>query len=110
MFVPSPYVIECINKKDAEDETKVVEIVMVKLSWLKIILIMPLLTIITVGVVILFIHWYVPVKMFLLFTRVKKLSDATHLKVLSTRKQKEIVTLKRVSFIHYLVYSFTNTL
>ncbi len=88
---------ECnfVNKLNSEEETQIFKVVKLQICWLKVILLVPILTILTAGIALLFIIWYVDVMYYLVFWRVKELDKASFLLVYGCRKQKEIVYIKR---------------
>lgn len=83
------------NKLNSEEETQIFKIVKIRVCWIKVILLLPILTILTGGIVLLFIIWYVDVMYYLIFWRAKELDNASFLLVYSCRNQKEIVYIRR---------------
>ena len=105
-FKLSPYDWGFVNRRESEEETQIWRIIMLELSIFKIVFIMPILFILTLGFILLFCYWYVSLRYILLFTKTKSLSNASYLYVFSTRNQKEIVKINRSKQLFwYLIWS-----
>lgn len=86
---------EClfVNRKDCEEETEICKIIMLESSIIKRVTIVPLLTLLTAGFILLFSYWSVSLTLALFYSKTERITKATHLLIHGTRNQKEIVKL-----------------
>lgn len=59
--------------------------------------VVPTLIVLSLGTVILFSYWSLWLRKLMYYARVSSIEEATHLLIISTRNQKEIVELKKGS-------------
>lgn len=63
-----------------------------KSIW-KRLLILPILTVLTAGFIFLFLYWSVNLRLLILFKKVRSINEASHILVIATRNQSEIIEL-----------------
>lgn len=88
------------NRNEWEEETKIWRIIMLEVSYLKRIILVPLLCVLTAFFILLWWFWSISLKRFLFFNIWNDLDKASHLYVYGKRKQREIVKLNKGSHFH----------
>ena len=68
-FTPTKHDLGFVNRKESEEETEICRIVMLQRSYVKRILLVPLLCLLTAGFVLLFCYWSVSLKMALFYSK-----------------------------------------
>ena len=68
---------------------------MLRRSYFKMFVVVPILALATAFMFLLFIYWSITLQRYLLYSSCFDIEHATHLMMYSTRKQSEIVSLKR---------------
>jgi len=94
-YIKTNFDVDFENTKELEEETEVTRVMMLQISYFKWIFVVPLLWLLTVFLILLFMFWSVNLTKWLLYWKWSDISRATHLLVYGTRKQKEIVKLKK---------------
>lgn len=94
-IVKTQYDVEFRNKRECEEETKIVRVEMLELSLLKKFVLVPILCILTCFTILLGCWWWIGLMRIVFYNKTRDLSKATHLMVYGTRKQREIIPLER---------------
>ena len=83
------------NRKKCEEETMIHHMTLIRVSYVKWFTVVPILWLFTAWFILLFTYWYPSLKAKLYFKKVRKLKNATHLKIIGNRKQIEIIELDK---------------
>ncbi len=68
---------------DSEEYTKIKSVEFLKFSWCKVLLLIPLMSVITVFIFPLVLYWKVTVRAKWIYTSVNSIQDATHVLILA---------------------------
>lgn len=68
---------------DSEEYTKIKSVSYLKFSWLKVLLVIPLLSVLTIFILPLVLYWSVTLRAWWVYTRVASVKEATHVLILA---------------------------